>query len=73
MEASGYLGFHSNEFVSDEDAYEYALNKALDEEHKEDFLEKYLKPLLESDEKEKREFVDWFFSGNWVREENYQL
>ena len=48
-EESGYESFYGNEFVSDEDAYAYALEK------------------VQSSEKDKKEFVDWFFSGNWLR------
>ena len=48
---SGYESFHGHEFVSDEDAYEYALEK------------------VQSSEKDKKEFIDWFFSGNWIRVE----
>ena len=50
-EESGYESFHGNEFVSDEDAYAYALEK------------------VQSSETDKKEFIDWFFSGNWIRRE----
>lgn len=60
MITSGYLGFHNNEFVSDEDAYDYALDKCLNGTEEE---QKEFKEML----------VNWFFSGNWVREEIHRL
>ena len=47
MEASGYLGFHSKEFVSDEEAYDYALEKVTNgtEEEKEEFVESIISDL----------------------------
>jgi hypothetical protein len=60
MFADGYLHFHTNEFVSDEDAYAYAFERCTngtDEEIQE------FKEML----------VEWFYSGNWIREENHKL
>ena len=53
---SGYRHFKTNEFVPEEDAYEYALEKCMNgtEEEQEEF-----KAML----------VEWFFSGNWVKED----
>ena len=45
----GYINFTTNEFVNDEDALEYALEHA-DQEDMTD-----------------EEFVEWFYSGNWIR------
>lgn len=73
MHQDGYVEISTREFVSDEDAYLYALEQLHDEETNKDFIEKYLKPLLDSDDKEQKEFVEWFFSGNWIREENHRL
>lgn len=52
----GYVSLgRKSVYVSDEDAYDYALDRCLNgtEEEKEEF---------------KRELVEWFFSGNWVKE-----
>lgn len=60
MVQDGYLEFHSNEFVSDEDAYAYAFERCTngtDEEIKE------FQEML----------VEWFFSGNWTRVENHRI
>lgn len=73
MFASGYVEFKTNEFVSDEDAFAYALENALNEDNIEDFKEKYLRPMLEHNQDEKQEFVEWFFSGNWLRKENHRI
>lgn len=60
MVQDGYLGFHTDEFVSEEDAFQYAFERCTngtDEERKE--FEKML--------------VAWFFSGDWTRVENYRV
>ena len=49
----GYRRFGGDEFVPEEDAYEYALEKCMGEEN-----EEFRKML-----------VEWYFSGNWVEEE----
>lgn len=53
---NGYHELGSNVFVPEKDAYKYAL------EH-----------CLYGSEQEQREFkemlVEWFFSGNWIKEE----
>lgn len=60
MFQDGYLGFHTNEFVSDEDAFAYAFERCMN-----------------GTEKEQKEFqemlVEWFFSGDWTRVENYKV
>lgn len=56
MSESGYVGFHTKEFVADEDAYEYALDRCL---HGTEEEQKEFKEML----------VEWFFSGNWVRKD----
>ena len=50
----GYLEMTTDEFVCEEDAYDYALEKCLndDGELKEEF---------------KEVLVEWFYSGNWVK------
>ena len=32
----------------------------------------YALERIQNDENEKKEFVDWFFSGNWVRREKVE-
>ena len=56
VEEKGYREIGTDEFVPDEVAYEYALSECLsgNEELHEEF-----KAML----------IEWFFSGNWVREE----
>lgn len=49
----GYCHIKTDEFVAEEDAYEYALEKCMGEEN----------------EEFRKELVEWFFSGNWVKEE----
>jgi hypothetical protein len=52
----GYYEMNTNVFVPDEDAYEYALERCMNG--------------TEEDQKEFKEMlVEWFFSGNWIREE----
>ena len=56
----GYVALgRSNEFIPEEDAFEYALDRCMNgsEEEKEEF---------------KKELVEWFFSGNWVKETRYE-
>ena len=52
----GYHNYKTNEFVTDDEAYEYALDNCLNG--------------LETDKKEFREMlVEWYFSGgDWRRE-----
>ena len=63
----GYKEFTTNEFVPVEDAYEYALEKIKDPQMIGEFVGKYLVPLLDYDRNERKEFIEWFFSGNWVK------
>lgn len=63
----GYVELTTNEVVPVEDAYEYALDKIKEPQNIEEFVEKYLRLLLDYDKREKREFIDWFYSGNWVK------
>lgn len=63
----GYIELTTNEVVMAEDSYEYALSKIKEPQNIEEFVEKYLRPLLDFDRREKSEFIDWFFSGNWVQ------
>lgn len=60
MTQNGYLGFHTNEFVSDEDAFNYAFKICTNgsDEEQEEF---------------KKMLVEWFFSGDWTRVENYRV
>lgn len=56
MQEKGWHNFSTNEFVSEKDAYEYALDEVLNGD--------------ESTQKEFKEMlVEWFFSGDWRREE----
>lgn len=52
----GYREISTDEFIPDEEAYEHALSQCLSgsEEMHEEF-----KAML----------IEWFYSGNWVREE----
>ena len=56
MAENGYIGFKTNEFVPEEDAYEYALDRCMNGTEEE---QKEFKEML----------VEWFFSGNWVKTE----
>lgn len=56
LKQSGYCNIFSREFVHESEAYEYALQHSLygsDEEQKE------FKDML----------VEWFYSGNWIKDE----
>lgn len=54
LKEPGYSELGTNVFVSDSEAYEYALERCLNGS--------------EEDQKEFREMlVDWFYSGNWIR------
>lgn len=48
----GYIHAISDEFVTNEEAYEYALEKCLHGEDHEEFKEM---------------LVEWYFSGNWLK------
>ena len=52
----GYHEIGTNVFVPDEDAYEYAFDRCMNgtEEEQNEFKEM---------------LVEWFYSGNWIREE----
>lgn len=55
MIENGYKELTTRVFVAEEDAYEYALEQCLHGSEK--------------DQAEFKEFlVDWFYSGNWVKE-----
>ena len=58
---NGYRNFKTNEFVSDEYAYEYALDQSL--------------YGSESDKKDFRQMlVEWYFSGGcWVKEREKEV
>lgn len=45
----GWESTDSDVFVTDEDAYDYAVER------------------VSWDEELKQEFVEWFYSGNWIR------
>lgn len=55
---SGYLGFgpEGGTFVPEENAYQYA-------------LERCLFGTLEEQEEFREMLVEWFYSGNWVKED----
>ena len=52
----GYHQFGTNVFVPEDDAYEYALDRCMNGTEEE---QKEFKEML----------VEWFYSGNWVKEE----
>ena len=52
----GYHEIGTNVFVPDKDAYEYALDRCMNGTEEE---QKEFKDML----------VEWFYSGNWVKEE----
>lgn len=60
-----WIGFHTNEYISDEDSFLYALEKVQGSE-KEEFIE-YAIDLIKSSEEEKHNFIEWFFSGNYIK------
>lgn len=49
LNGSGYEEIGTGIFVSEEDAYQYALER------------------IEQSEELKKELVEWFYSGSWVR------
>ena len=51
LNGSGYLEIGTGNFVPEEDAFNYALERCIN-----------------GTDKFKQEFVDWFYSGNWVKE-----
>lgn len=51
LNGPGWSEFHTNIFVPEEDAYDYAMER------------------VSLDEDLKQEFVEWFYSGNWVKED----
>ena len=53
---SGYREMHTNKFVSDEDAFEYALNTCMNS-------------TKANYEEFQQMLVEWFYSGNWTRED----
>lgn len=56
LSTPGYHNIKSNEFVPEDEAYDYALEQCLNG--------------AEEDVKEFRTMlVEWFYSGNWVKEE----
>ena len=56
LNEKGYHEMGTNVFVPEDEAYEYALDRCLNgsEEDKKEF---------------KQMLVEWFYSGNWTREE----
>lgn len=52
----GYHEFGTNKFVPEDEAFDYALDRCMNGS--------------ESEQKEfKQMLVDWFYSGNWIKEE----
>lgn len=51
LNGPGYEEIGTGVFVSDEDAFDYALER------------------ISRDDDLKQEFVEWFYSGNWIEEE----
>ena len=62
----GYRSFCVNEFVPLDEAFEYAINKCLNgtKEDREAFKQEF-----GDDTSQEEDIVEWFFSGNWVKEE----
>lgn len=56
LSAKGYHELGTNVFVAEEDAFRYALERCLNGTEEE---QKEFKEML----------VEWFYSGNWVKEE----
>lgn len=56
LKEKGWHNFQTNEFVPEKEAYEYALDEAL---HGDAATQKEFREML----------VEWFFSGNWVKED----
>lgn len=56
LSEKGYHEMGTNVFVAEEDAYQYALERCLNGTKQE---QKDFKELL----------LEWFYSGNWVKEE----
>lgn len=56
LQEKGWHNFQTNEFVSEKEAYEYALDEVL---HGDAVTQKEFREML----------VEWFFSGNWVKED----
>ena len=52
LKGPGYSEIGTGNFIPEEDAFDYALER-----------------LLDSTEEFKREFVEWFYSGNWIKED----
>ena len=51
LNGPGYLEIGTGNFVPEEDAFDYALER-----------------LIDGEEEIKSEFVEWFYSGSWVKE-----
>lgn len=51
LNSAGRTEIGTGIFVSEEDAYDYALER------------------LSHDDELKQEFVEWFYSGNWIKED----
>lgn len=51
LNGPGYSEIGTGNFVPEEDAFDYALER-----------------LIGSTEEFKREFVEWFYSGSWIKE-----
>ncbi|MCM1200230.1 MAG: hypothetical protein NC548_31355 [Lachnospiraceae bacterium] len=51
LNSAGYKEIGTGIFVSEEDAYQYALER------------------ISSDKDLQKEFVEWFYSGNWIEED----
>lgn len=56
LKESGYHEFMTDTFVPESEAYEYALERCL---HGTDDEQREFKEML----------VEWFYSGNWVKED----
>lgn len=52
LNGPGYLEIGTGNFVPEEDAFDYALER-----------------LLDSTEEFKREFIEWFYSESWIKED----
>lgn len=56
LSEKGYHNIRTNDFVPEKDAYDYALWQCMFGD-------------LETQKEFKEMLVEWFFSGNWIKEE----
>ena len=67
--ALGYREFTTKEFIYDDDSYVNAMWEVMNNKEEQAKFFGYIKDLFEDVPEEKKNFVEWFYSGNWIREE----